>query len=135
MEAANSETQLLGPGERDFHLAFNAFDEGNSKAVCGIDRRFEKRRLADPRLTVHDQNAASSLAGSLKQPVEHSTFALPPDQMHLVFAHERGRLTHSGGGHRIPVHTAIVDGDPRRWAGLSASVLWHSNHAPSWDST
>ena len=66
----------------------------------GIDRRFEKRCLADPRLTVHDQDAAGSLVGFVKQPVEHGTFSLPSDQMLLVVPHERGRLTHSEACHR-----------------------------------
>jgi hypothetical protein len=72
--------QLLDRRERKLYLRLDPERPDDPKPPRGLDRLFEQRRLADTRLPVYHQHAATPASHFVQQPLEHLALALPTDQ-------------------------------------------------------
>ena len=78
-EVEERQTQLLNRRERELHLRLDPRGPGDPKLGCSLDRVLEQRGLADARLSVHHQHAATPAAYAGQQPVEYLALALPAE--------------------------------------------------------
>jgi hypothetical protein len=74
-------TQLLNRCERELHLRFDPGCPGDPKLARSTDRVLEQRRLADARLAMDHQHAATPAAAAVQEPVEHLPLAFPAEQL------------------------------------------------------
>jgi hypothetical protein len=73
-------TELMQAGERELHLGLDAGRRGDPAARRARDEVLEQRRLADPRLAAHDQDATLARPDAVQQPVQRLALAAPPAQ-------------------------------------------------------
>ena len=72
--------QLLNRRERELHLRLDPGRPRDPKPPPSLDRVLKQRGLADARVAMHHQHAATTAAHTVHQPVEHLPLALPAEQ-------------------------------------------------------
>lgn len=63
----------------EFHLLLDPERSEGPELPSGLDRVLEQGRLADARLSVHQEDAAVPAARCLEEPVEHLALAVAPE--------------------------------------------------------
>jgi hypothetical protein len=92
--------RLVERGECQLDLGFHPDRARDPEIRRLLDRRVQERRLANPRLTAHDQRPAATRAHALQQTVEHLTFGTPAAQHPGATRDRDAPASGFGAGHR-----------------------------------